>query len=80
VNLGRRFRQEGDPRFGLTATGLVVFLVQAGMTEGGIAGWAHVGGFMAGIGPTPLLRRSPRDYRCYRGDDIALGVKPHSWR
>jgi membrane associated rhomboid family serine protease len=48
--------------------------------SGGIAWWAHVGGFIAGIALTPLLRRSPRDYRNYHGDEITLGFTPRSWR
>jgi membrane associated rhomboid family serine protease len=52
----------------------------AGNGLGGVAWWAHVGGFVAGIVLTPLLRRSPRDYRPYQADEITLGFTPHTWR
>jgi membrane associated rhomboid family serine protease len=48
--------------------------------SGGIAWWAHVGGFGAGIVLTPLLRRSRRAYRSYHGDEVALGFTPRGWR
>ena len=52
----------------------------AGGDEGGIAWWAHVGGFLAGMVLTPLLRRAPDIYRDYAGDEIVLGFRPRSWR
>jgi membrane associated rhomboid family serine protease len=44
--------------------------------SGGIAWWAHVGGFIAGMVLTPLLRPSPRHYRPYQGDEAVLGFAP----
>jgi rhomboid family protein len=40
---------------------------------GGIAWWAHVGGFAAGFALTPLMRRSRRRYRPYYDDEGILG-------
>jgi len=47
-----------------------------GEESGGIAWWAHVGGFIAGMALTPILRHSPRDYRPYQGDEVVLGFAP----
>ena len=52
----------------------------AGDALGGVAWWAHVGGFIAGIVLTPLLRQSPRDHRPYQADEITLGFTPRTWR
>jgi membrane associated rhomboid family serine protease len=43
---------------------------------GGIAWWAHTGGFVAGAVLTPLLRQSPRAYRAYYADEGILGFGP----
>jgi len=43
---------------------------------GGIAWWAHTGGFVAGLVLTPLLRRSDRAYRRYYADEGILGFNP----
>jgi membrane associated rhomboid family serine protease len=51
-----------------------------GEASGGIAWWAHVGGFIAGMVLTPLLRQSPRDYRPYQGDEAVLGFAPPTRR
>ena len=40
---------------------------------GGIAWWAHVGGFLTGIAVGPLLIRSERSYRTYYDDEGILG-------
>jgi membrane associated rhomboid family serine protease len=40
---------------------------------GGVAWWAHVGGFMAGLILGPLLVRSERRYRVYYADEGTLG-------
>jgi rhomboid family protein len=40
---------------------------------GGIAWWAHVGGFVAGIALTPVLRQSDERYRRYYADEGVLG-------
>jgi membrane associated rhomboid family serine protease len=57
--------------------------VTAGLAElmvpsqtGGIAWWAHTGGFVAGLVLTPLLRRSKRTYRRYYADEGILGFNP----
>jgi membrane associated rhomboid family serine protease len=57
--------------------------VTAGLAElfmpaqgGGIAWWAHTGGFVAGVGLTPLLRQSKQAYRVYQADEGILGFDP----
>jgi rhomboid family protein len=40
---------------------------------GGVAWWAHVGGFVAGLALGPLLVRSERRYRVYYPDEGILG-------
>jgi len=40
---------------------------------GGVAWWAHVGGFIAGFTLGPLLVRSERRYRVYYADEGELG-------
>jgi membrane associated rhomboid family serine protease len=58
------------------------FLIQvlAGITElliaspgGGVAWWAHVGGFIAGLILTPFIRQPVRNYRAYYADEGILG-------
>jgi membrane associated rhomboid family serine protease len=44
--------------------------------SGGIAWWAHIGGFVAGIALTPVLHRSQQRYRAYYADEGALGFNP----
>jgi membrane associated rhomboid family serine protease len=43
---------------------------------GGIAWWAHIGGFVAGVALTPLLHRSHQRYRTYNADEGILGFNP----
>jgi membrane associated rhomboid family serine protease len=43
---------------------------------GGVAWWAHVGGFLAGLALGPLLARSERLYRRYYPDEGVLGFDP----
>ena len=57
--------------------------VTAGIAElfmpaqgGGIAWWAHTGGFVAGLVLTPVLHRSRQRYRTYQGDEGILGFDP----
>jgi membrane associated rhomboid family serine protease len=57
--------------------------VTAGIAElfmppqaGGVAWWAHTGGFVAGLVLTPLLRQSNRAYRGYYQDEGVLGFNP----
>jgi len=40
---------------------------------GGVAWWAHIGGFVAGLSLGPVLRRSVRTYRAYYPDEGILG-------
>jgi membrane associated rhomboid family serine protease len=54
-----------------------------GMTElvtptmgGGVAWWAHVGGFVAGFAIGPLLQQSGRIYREYYPDEGVMGFSP----
>jgi membrane associated rhomboid family serine protease len=42
-------------------------------TEGGVAWWAHIGGFVAGLLMGPLLHRPERRYRVYQPDEGVLG-------
>ena len=43
---------------------------------GGVAWWAHVGGFLAGLALGPLLLRPERLYRKYYADEGVLGFDP----
>jgi membrane associated rhomboid family serine protease len=54
--------------------------LSTGLEVGGVAWWAHVGGFVGGMVVTPVLRHSQRTYRDYQGDEVVLGVRPHGWR
>ncbi|MGZ3348368.1 MAG: rhomboid family intramembrane serine protease [Xanthobacteraceae bacterium] len=42
-------------------------------SSGGVAWWAHVGGFVAGLILGPLLVRSEQRYRVYYPDEGSLG-------
>jgi membrane associated rhomboid family serine protease len=44
---------------------------------GGVAWWAHIGGFVAGLALVPLLHRSERRYRTYYADEGILGFNPY---
>jgi len=57
--------------------------VTAGIAElfmpaqgGGIAWWAHTGGFVAGLALTPVLHKSRERYRDYQADEGILGFDP----
>ena len=43
---------------------------------GGVAWWAHIGGFIAGLAIGPLLLRSEQNYRAYYRDEGILGFGP----
>lgn len=43
---------------------------------GGVAWWAHIGGFLAGLTLGPVLRRPERTYRAYYPDEGILGFDP----
>lgn len=47
---------------------------------GGIAWWAHIGGFVAGVLLTSVLARSPRAYRKYYQDEGIYGFTPNGRR
>jgi membrane associated rhomboid family serine protease len=42
-------------------------------SEGGVAWWAHIGGFVAGLLIGPMLRQPERRYRAYQPDEGILG-------
>jgi membrane associated rhomboid family serine protease len=42
-------------------------------SEGGVAWWAHIGGFLTGLLIGPMLHRSERGYRIYQPDEGILG-------
>ncbi|MDW8478663.1 MAG: rhomboid family intramembrane serine protease [Xanthomonadales bacterium] len=54
-----------------------LFALGAGMS-GGIAWWAHIGGFAAGWLLAPWLRERRR--RCFYGDECRFGLSPHGRR
>src|SRR5258705_12643265 len=41
-------------------------------SSGGVAWWAHVGGFVAGLVLIPFFHRAPRSYRAYYPDEVGL--------
>lgn len=47
---------------------------------GGIAWWAHIGGFAAGLVIGPLLCCSPRTYRPHYNDEGVMGFGPRGGR
>ena len=47
---------------------------------GGVAVWAHVGGFLAGLGFAVLLTRPKPGYRPYYADEGILGFNPQGYR
>jgi len=47
---------------------------------GGIAWWAHIGGFLAGMLLVPLLCCAPRTYRDYYGDEGVMGFRTRGER
>jgi membrane associated rhomboid family serine protease len=59
--------------------GLWFLLLQSTMelllppSSGGVAWWAHVGGFVAGFALGPLLVRSEQRYRVYYPDEGVFG-------
>jgi membrane associated rhomboid family serine protease len=53
-----------------------VDLFAAASHGGGVAWWAHIGGFAAGLGLGPLMIQSERRYRTYYADEGILGFDP----
>jgi membrane associated rhomboid family serine protease len=49
-------------------------------STGGIAWWAHIGGFVAGWLVTPMLRRATSGYRPYYRDEGVYGFLPDGRR
>jgi membrane associated rhomboid family serine protease len=47
---------------------------------GGIAWWAHIGGFVAGVLLTSVIARPPRSYRKYYLDEGIYGFAPNGRR
>jgi membrane associated rhomboid family serine protease len=47
---------------------------------GGVASWAHVGGFIAGIVLIPFIQRKKQGYRAYYGDEGVLGFNTQGLR
>ena len=45
-------------------------------TGAGVAWWAHIGGFVAGLLFAPLMHKSERVYRAYYPDEGILGFDP----
>jgi len=45
-------------------------------TGAGVAWWAHIGGFVAGLLFAPLMHKSERVYRAYYPDEGVLGFTP----
>jgi membrane associated rhomboid family serine protease len=58
--------------------GTVELLVPA--EGGGVAWWAHIGGFVAGLLLTPALRRRRHGYRRYYADEGIFGLTPDGRR
>lgn len=57
--------------------GTVGLLVPA--DGGGVAWWAHIGGFVAGLLLTPAIRRPGRSYRPYYSDEGIFGFTPNGY-
>jgi membrane associated rhomboid family serine protease len=43
---------------------------------GGVAWWAHVGGFIVGLTLIPFIQRPKQKYRAYDADEGILGFNP----
>jgi membrane associated rhomboid family serine protease len=49
-------------------------------TGGGVAWWAHIGGFITGLLLIPFFQRSAQSYRTYQADEGILGFNPRGLR
>jgi len=49
-------------------------------SAGGVASWAHVGGFIAGLVLIPFIQRQKQGYRAYYGDEGVLGFNTQGLR
>ena len=47
---------------------------------GGVAYWAHIGGFIVGLGFMPFIQRPERTYRAYYADEGILGFNTQGLR
>jgi membrane associated rhomboid family serine protease len=47
---------------------------------GGVAYWAHIGGFIVGLGFIPFIQRPERTYRAYYADEGILGFNTQGLR
>jgi membrane associated rhomboid family serine protease len=47
---------------------------------GGVASWAHVGGFIVGLVLIPFIQRRKQDYRVYYGDEGIFGFNTQGLR
>lgn len=54
--------------------------LQAAPDVGGVAWWAHIGGFVAGWALAPILRRSHRHHRRFYADEGVYGFLPDGRR
>ncbi len=59
---------------------LIPGLLTLGREVGGIAWWAHIGGFVAGYLLTPLLHRPRSGFRPFYGDEGWYGFSPDGRR
>jgi membrane associated rhomboid family serine protease len=47
---------------------------------GGVASWAHIGGFITGLVLIPFIQRQKQGYRAYYGDEGVLGFNTRGLR
>jgi len=57
-----------------------IFALMTPVAGGGIAWWAHIGGFIAGWVLVPFIRRSERRYRRFYADEGHYGFFPNGFR
>ncbi len=57
-----------------------IFSLLLPSSSGGIAWWAHIGGFLAGWLITPWIRRREHNYRRYYADEGRYGFYPNGYR
>ncbi|RLB93929.1 MAG: rhomboid family intramembrane serine protease [Deltaproteobacteria bacterium] len=57
-----------------------IFSLMLPSTTGGIAWWAHIGGFIAGWVITPFIKRRERTYRRFYADEGRYGFFPNGYR
>ncbi|HQE92551.1 MAG TPA: rhomboid family intramembrane serine protease [Anaerolineae bacterium] len=57
-----------------------IFALMMPVAGGGVAWWAHIGGFIAGWVLVPLIRRPARSYRRFYADEGRYGFFPNGYR